>query len=110
MLQALENIDDDAERQNIALVKTTDSEFSESIGISEYPSLVFYKDGMPNVFDGDIAAEEEVLDWLIEMNVENHVELITRAMLETMVEEIQYLAVYFCKLYYYYLRARAHFV
>ena len=52
---------------------------------------------MPNVFDGDIAAEEEVLDWLIEMNVENHVELITRAMLETMVEEIQYLAVYFCK-------------
>ena len=50
------------------------------------------------MFDGDIAAEEEVLDWLIEMNVENHIELITRPMLENMVEEIQYLAVYFCKL------------
>ena len=58
---------------------------------------VFYKDGTPNLFDGDIAAEEEVLDWLIEMNVENHIELITRPMLENMVEEIQYLAVYFCK-------------
>ena len=59
---------------------------------------VFYKDGTPNLFDGDIAAEEEVLDWLIEMNVENHIELITRPMLENMVEEIQYLAVYFCEL------------
>ena len=58
---------------------------------------VFYKDGTPNLFDGDISAEEEVLDWLIEMNVENHIELITRPMLENMVEEIQYLAVYFCK-------------
>ena len=52
---------------------------------------------MPNVFEGDISAEEEVLDWLIEMKVESHVELITRAMLETMVEEVHYLAVYFCE-------------
>ena len=52
---------------------------------------------VPNVFEGDISAEEEVLDWLIEMKVESHVELITRAMLETMVEEVHYLAVYFCE-------------
>ena len=97
VLQALENIDDDADRQNIALVKTTDADFAQTLGISEFPSLVFYKDGTPNLFDGDIAAEEEVLDWLIEMNVENHIELITRPMLEYMVEEIQYLSVYFFK-------------
>ena len=41
--------------------------------------------------------EEEVLDWLIEMKVESHIELITRPMLDSMVEEIQYLAVFFCK-------------
>lgn len=41
--------------------------------------------------------EEEVLDWLTEMKVESHIELITRPMLETMVEETQYLAVFFCK-------------
>ena len=96
VLQGLENIDDDAQRQNIALVKTTDGEFAESIGIDEFPALVFYKDAMPNVFDGDITAEEEVLDWLIEVNVESHIELITRPMLEEMVEEIQYLGVHFC--------------
>ena len=56
-----------------------------------------YYRAVPNVFEGDISAEEEVLDWLIEMKVESHVELITRAMLETMVEEVHYLAVYFCE-------------
>jgi hypothetical protein len=97
VLTSLENIDDDAERQNIKLVKTTDAEFAESVGISEFPTLVLYQDGTPNMFEGDISAEEEVLDWLIEVTVVNHIELITRPMLENMVEDIQYLAVFFCK-------------
>ena len=53
---------------------------------------------MPNLYEGDLTVEEEVLDWLTEMKVESHIELITRPMLETMVEETQYLAVFFCKI------------
>lgn len=41
--------------------------------------------------------EEEVLQWLITQKTEDRIELITRQMLETMVEDTQYLAVYFCK-------------
>lgn len=52
---------------------------------------------MPNVFEGDITAEEEVLDWLIEMKVEYHIELITRPMLEAMMDDVEYLAVFFYK-------------
>ena len=58
---------------------------------------MFFKEEVPNLYDGDLNAEEEVLDWLIEMKVENHIEHITRPMLEVMVNEIQYLAVFFCK-------------
>lgn len=99
VLQGLENIDDDADRQDIRLVKTTDEEFAESVGVppQSMPKLLFYFEGMPNLFDGDILAEEEVLDWLIEMKVEHHVELVTRPLLERMIEDVQYLAVYFCK-------------
>ena len=61
--------------------------------------MVFFKDGVPNIFDGDLNAEEEVLYCLIEMKVENHIEHITRPMLEVMVNEIQYLAVFFCKFF-----------
>lgn len=44
--------------------------------------------------------EEEVLQWLITQKTEDRIELITRMMLETSVEETQYLAVYFCKFSY----------
>lgn len=44
--------------------------------------------------------EEEVLQWLITQKTEDRIELITRMMLETSVEETQYLAVYFCKFCY----------
>jgi len=96
-LTELENIDDDVERQKIQMVKTTDAAFAEEVGIDKYPALVFFKDGVPNLYEGDLTVEEEVLDWLTEMKVENHIELITRPMLETMVEETQYLAVFFYK-------------
>lgn len=49
------------------------------------------------LFSGQLREEEEVLQWLITQKTEDRIELITRAMLETMVEETTYLAVYFCK-------------
>ena len=42
MLQSLENIDDDADRQDIHLVKTTDRNFAGEYGIEEMPGLVFF--------------------------------------------------------------------
>ena len=96
-LTELENIDDDVERQKIKMSKTTDASFAEEVGVETYPALVFFKDGVPNLYEGDLTVEEEVLDWLTEMKVESHIELITRPMLETMVEETQYLAVFFCE-------------
>jgi hypothetical protein len=46
---------------------------------------------------GELSEEEEVLQWLITQKTEERIELITRVMLEGLVEETQYLAVYFCK-------------
>jgi acetylglutamate synthase len=103
VLQALENIDDDLKRQKIHLVKTTETRFARRAGLTsseDFPSLVFFRgsssNAVPNVYEGDLSAEEEVLDWLIEMKVESHIELITRPMLESMVDRVQYLAVLFC--------------
>lgn len=46
---------------------------------------------------GSLDEEEEVLQWLITQKTEDRIELITRVMLEGMVDDTQYLAVYFCK-------------
>jgi hypothetical protein len=97
ILDELENIDDDCDRHGITFVKTQDYSIAELYGISEYPVLVYFEANVPNVYEGSLKEEEEVLQWLIQQKTEDRIELITRVMLETMVEETQYLAVYFCK-------------
>ncbi|XP_061506390.1 uncharacterized protein LOC1277063 isoform X6 [Anopheles gambiae] len=97
VLESLENIDDDCDRHGIMFVKTDDLSIAEQYGISEYPVLVYFEDNVPNVFEGSLDEEEEVLQWLITQKTEDRIELITRVMLESMVDETQYLAVYFYK-------------
>lgn len=97
ILDELENIDDDCDRHGITFVKTQDYSIAELYGISDYPVLVYFEGNVPNVYEGSLREEEEVLQWLIQQKTEDRIELITRVMLESMVEETQYLAVYFCK-------------
>ncbi|KAH8391208.1 hypothetical protein KR215_008812 [Drosophila sulfurigaster] len=98
VLEELENIDDDCDKHGITFVKTRDFSVADGFGVHEYPALVYFEGGIPNVFEGELSEEEEVLQWLITQKTEDRIELITRQMLETMVEETQYLAVYFYKI------------
>ncbi|XP_076175172.1 hulk isoform X2 [Ptiloglossa arizonensis] len=97
ILEELENIDDDCDRHGITFVKTQDYKVAEDYGVTDFPVLVYFEKQVPNVFEGDLSVEEEVLQWLITQKTEDRIELITRVMLETSVEETQYLAVYFYK-------------
>ncbi|KAL4706802.1 hypothetical protein ACJJTC_018183 [Scirpophaga incertulas] len=98
ILEELENIDDDCDRHGIKFVKTQDYAIAESYGVTDFPVLVYFEGNIPNVYEGSLAEEEEVLQWLITQKTEDRIELITRVMLEKMVEDTQYLAVYFYKL------------
>ncbi|KAI4457700.1 hypothetical protein MML48_7g00006442 [Holotrichia oblita] len=97
ILEELENIDDDCERHGITFVKTQDLKIAEQYGATDFPVLMYFENGVGGIFEGDIEEEEEVLQWLIQQRTEDRIELITRVMLETLVEETQYLAVYFYK-------------
>ncbi|XP_076628680.1 hulk isoform X2 [Colletes latitarsis] len=97
ILEELENIDDDCDRHGITFVKTQDYKVAEDYGVTEFPVLVYFENQVPNMFEGELSVEEEVLQWLITQKTEDRIELITRVMLETSVEETQYLAVYFYK-------------
>ncbi|XP_066251341.1 uncharacterized protein hlk isoform X2 [Euwallacea similis] len=97
ILEELENIDDDCERHGIKFVKTNDLRIAEQYGATDFPVLMYFEEGIGGVFEGDLEEEEEVLQWLIQQRTEDRIELITRVMLERMVEDTQYLAVYFYK-------------
>uniref|UniRef100_A0AAR5Q548 Thioredoxin domain-containing protein n=1 Tax=Dendroctonus ponderosae TaxID=77166 RepID=A0AAR5Q548_DENPD len=97
ILEELENIDDDCERHGIKFVKTNDLRIAEQYGATDFPVLMYFEQSIGGVFEGDLEEEEEVLQWLIQQRTEDRIELITRVMLERMVEDTQYLAVYFYK-------------
>lgn len=78
-------------------MKTHDTKVAEKFGAVDFPVLMYFEEGTGGIFDGDIMEEEEVLQWLIQQRTEDRIELITRIMLERMVEDTQYLAVYFYK-------------
>ncbi|XP_063909567.1 uncharacterized protein LOC135127148 isoform X2 [Zophobas morio] len=97
ILEELENIDDDCERHGILFVKTQDLKIAEQYGATDFPILMYFEEGVGGVFEGDLEEEEEVLQWLIQQRTEDRIELITRVMLENLVQDTQYLAVYFYK-------------
>ena len=52
-LQNLEDIDDDADAVGVRMVKTDDTAFSEFIGLSQFPSIVYYEHSNPHIYDGN---------------------------------------------------------
>ncbi|KAG1669120.1 putative protein disulfide-isomerase C1F5.02 [Nymphon striatum] len=97
ILEELENIDDDTDRHGIHFVKTVDLRIAREYGVRTFPSLVYFESSLPSIYEGDLSAEEEVLQWLVQQKTEDTIETVNRDMLETLVEGAQYLAVYFYK-------------
>jgi hypothetical protein len=52
VLERLETIDDDTDKQNIQFVKTDDIKLAHEIGVFSFPALIYYETGVPIMFDG----------------------------------------------------------
>ena len=57
VLERLETIDDDTDKQNIQFVKTNDIKLAHEIGVFSFPALIYYETGVPIMFDGKFASK-----------------------------------------------------
>ena len=48
----METIDDDCSKRDISFVKTAEQEAVEAYGIAKLPALVFFKQDIPNLYEG----------------------------------------------------------
>lgn len=97
-LDDLENIDTETDKNGIAFVKTSSSRIAMEYGTKHFPSLIYFEKGSPSVYEGDLAAEEDVLQWLIRQKNEDTIESVNRDMLQQLVETSHYLVAFFCEL------------
>ena len=63
--------------------------------MDDLPCLVYYENGIPNLYDGCLGDESSVLDWLILQRNSASIEDVTDELLRTIVEEEEYVAVFF---------------
>jgi len=58
---------------------------------------VYFEKEIPNVYDGDLMDEEQILKWLLGQLERDEIEDVTDEMLDTMIKEGRVIAVLFCK-------------
>lgn len=97
VLSELEKIDDDCDKQGIQFVKIDDPVAAKDFGIDSIPALVYFEKEIPNVYDGDLENEDEILEWLVAQLESDEIEDVTDEMLDKMIKEGKTIAVLFCK-------------
>ncbi|GAU98024.1 hypothetical protein RvY_09228 [Ramazzottius varieornatus] len=95
VLKELENIDDDCDKHGIHFVKTDDKKLAKSYGIDEYPTLVYFEDQIPNMYEGDLMTEDAVLAWILNQQKEETIENVNLEILDKILEDEEYVAVFF---------------
>lgn len=73
---------------------------AKEYGIDHLPTLVYFEENIPAIYEGDLMNEEEVLEWLIEQKNTATIEEVTDEILVDLIEEHEYVVVYFSKYYY----------
>uniref|UniRef100_A0A6P7G5Q2 Protein disulfide-isomerase n=1 Tax=Diabrotica virgifera virgifera TaxID=50390 RepID=A0A6P7G5Q2_DIAVI len=95
VLDDLEHIDDDCDKYGIQFVKIDDTNAVKEYGLDSLPTLVYFEKGIPNIYDGDLEEETEILEWLVEQLEKDEIEDVTDEMLDKLIHESKFLAVLF---------------
>lgn len=70
---------------------------AKEFGIDHLPTLVYFEEHIPAIYEGDLMNEDEVLKWLIEQKNSATIEEVTDEILTDLIEEHEYVVVYFSK-------------
>ena len=61
------------------------------------PSLVYFENRIPHLFEGDLNDEDQVLSWLLHQLGADEIEEVTDEMLDQLIASHPYVAALFCK-------------
>ncbi|KAJ8675217.1 hypothetical protein QAD02_011003, partial [Eretmocerus hayati] len=95
VLTELEKIDDDCDKNGIQFVKISEKKAAKEFGIDSIPAIVYFEKQIPNVYDGDLQNEDEILEWLLSQLEKDEIEDVTDEMLDRLVKEGKTIAVLF---------------
>lgn len=95
MLNELENIDDELEKEEIVIARLDNAEEAREYGLDHLPALVYFENEIPAIYEGDLMNEEEVLEWLKLQKYSATIEEVTDEILQDLIDDHEYVCVYF---------------
>lgn len=95
VLNEMENIDDDLEREGIIIIRLDNADEAKEYGLDHLPAMVYFENKIPAIYEGDLMNEDEVLEWLVLQKNSATIEEVTDEILEELIEDHEYVVVYF---------------
>lgn len=97
-MKGLEQVDDECDVFGIHMVKIQDPQLAKRYSIKTFPALVYFRNGNPLIFEGDLQNEQSVLEWLIDddnRELADEIEEVNERMLERLMQESPLMCVFF---------------
>ena len=96
-VKRMETLDDDMDNISVPLVKISDESKALQFGLDKdkLPTIIYFKNQIPGLFDGDTADTKTVLAWLTAHKTENNIQLVSDPILEDLVDNFPYVACLF---------------
>lgn len=82
------------------MIRIDNAAEAKDYGIDHLPTLVYFEDKIPAIYEGDLLNEDEVLQWLIEQKKTATIEEVTDEILSGLIDEHEYVVVYFSKYFF----------
>ncbi|XP_054090924.1 uncharacterized protein LOC105221368 isoform X17 [Zeugodacus cucurbitae] len=95
VLNELENIDDELEKEGIVIVRIDNAAEAKEYGLDHLPALIYFENKIPALYEGDLMNEDEVLEWLIVQKRTATIEEVTDEILVDLINDHEYVVVFF---------------
>jgi len=97
IFDVMETIDDDCDNKDIVFVAVKDKVLAAKYNVDEFPTLMFFENQIPSVFDGELEKPDEILAWIDDLLTGADIEQVTNDILDKFIATKSYLAVVFFK-------------
>jgi len=95
VVEIMEAIDDDFDNIGISFIAVKDRSLAARYTIDDFPSLAYFEQEIPSLFDDDIENATQAYNWAIELLNGDHIEEVTNEILDKFIATKTYLAVLF---------------
>ena len=85
-------------------MKIRDPQLAKRYTIKTYPALIYFRNGNPLLYEGDLQNEQSVLEWLCDdenRELADEIESVNDRMLDRLLDQSPFLAVFFRKIFFY---------